>query len=468
MPQLPLNLIKGDRHGSETDYRDYLPENMSGVVRPMFGAAGYMLQQPGLTQLGTGEGIDRRGTWNERFGMHLRVSGESLISVDKDGNSTVLGEIPGADTTSLPVSFNTQGIVADGRFYLYDPSNGFREVTDPELGNPTDCVWVNQVYFFTDGENIYHSDVGNESSIDPLKFATSEFSPDITLGVGKTSDNKVIVFNRYTIEFFVDRANPNFAYERVETRAIKAGIVGTHCKCEMLDRWFIMGGRKEEDVSIHVVGVGSVERVASREVDKVIGQYSETELSACVLEARVEEGYQYLIVHLPNETLLYNQKMAQQAGTEQAWSILKTGTGSDEWRGKFGVFEPRLGKWVYGDKIDSRMGILDETVATQYGKIAEWTLNTPFVYLESLSIDEMQIETIPGFTGSSDATVFVSLTYNGVTHGKEYTMQYGGPSAYGQRFIQYRFGYVTDWFSFKFRGASRSRMAMSRGYLNYG
>ena len=64
--QTAINLLKGDKAGIETDYRDYLPVNMSGVVRSMFGAQGYMLQQPGLTKYGEGIGIDRGGLWNER------------------------------------------------------------------------------------------------------------------------------------------------------------------------------------------------------------------------------------------------------------------------------------------------------------------------------------------------------------------------------------------------------------------
>ncbi len=62
----PINLLKGDKVGSESDYRDALPVNMSGVSRPMYGSDGYMLQQPGLTEYGTGVGIDRGALWNER------------------------------------------------------------------------------------------------------------------------------------------------------------------------------------------------------------------------------------------------------------------------------------------------------------------------------------------------------------------------------------------------------------------
>lgn len=464
-----LPLIKGDSIGVETDYRDALPVNMYTVLRQIFDVPGYMIQMPGLTQYATGSGIDRGGNWNERFQDHYRVSGTDLISVAADGTVVVLGTISGTDTASLPYSFNTQGIVADGKFFLYDPVGGFREVTDADLGDPIDCVWVDGYYFFTDGEFIYHTDITDEEAIDPLKFATAEFMPDPDLGVGKTQDNKVIVFGRYTTEYFVnDPTSTAFAFVRVPSRAVKAGIVGTHCKIEAEGAWFFMGGRKGEAVSVHRLGIGNAEKMATREVDKVIGQYNETELSTSVVETYAEDGNTYIIVHLPNEVLQFNVTLAKKAGIEQAWNILKTGTGTTPWRAKHGVFEARKGVWVYGDKEDSRIGVLDETVATQYGEIAEWLLHTPFMIIERQSIDELEIETIPGFTDTEDATVFLSITYDGVSHGKEVTLQYGGISQYGQRFIARRLGDVADWFAFKLRGATRSRMAFSRGTITHG
>ena len=469
MPEAVINLLKGDRAGIETDYRDYLPVNMSAVVRPMFGAAGYLLQQPGLTQYGTGNGIDRGAIWNERLQLLFRLSGDKLITVDSAGNTTVLGTIAGNDAASFCYSFNTQGVVANGQFYLYDPGNGFREVTDTDLGNPIDCVWVDGYYFFTDGEFIYHTDLNDETVIDPLKFATSEFSPDPTLAVAKTPDNKVMVFNRYTIEYFINVASVNFAFERVATRAIKAGIVGTHAHAEMTDGHYILGGRKNEDVAVHLVRVGSVVKVSSREVDKLINQYSESLLSKVVVEARVEDDYSFIIVHLPNETLLFNSKMAQQAGLESAWTILKSDVqGNTPWRAKHGVFDVRCGQWVYGDKQGSTLGILDNTVATHYDEIAEWILYTPFLDLESASIDELDIEILPGFTATADATVAVSLTYDGITHGKEWFINYGQPSQYVNRFILRRLGNVNNWVAIKLRGATRTRMAFSRAKLQYG
>jgi hypothetical protein len=52
MAEMQIPLIKGDKVDDTTDYRDALPVNMSGVVKPILGAQGYMLQQPGLTEYG--------------------------------------------------------------------------------------------------------------------------------------------------------------------------------------------------------------------------------------------------------------------------------------------------------------------------------------------------------------------------------------------------------------------------------
>jgi len=55
MAEMQIPLIKGDKVDDTTDYRDALPVNMSGVVKPILGAQGYMLQQPGLTEYGVAE-----------------------------------------------------------------------------------------------------------------------------------------------------------------------------------------------------------------------------------------------------------------------------------------------------------------------------------------------------------------------------------------------------------------------------
>ncbi len=49
----------------------------------------------------------------------------------------------------------------------------------------------------------------------------------------------------------------------------------------------------------------------------------------------------------------------------------------------------------------------------------------------------------------------------------EWFALYGSPLDYGQRFILNRLGYVRDWVGFKFRGATKSRMAFAMMRLDY-
>lgn len=417
---------------------------------------------------------DRAAVYNERQSNHYRISGTNLISVTSTGAVSTLGTIPGAKQASMPYSFNTQCVIASGNMFLYDPTGGFRHVTDPDLGAPIDGVWVDGYYFLTDGEFIYHTDITDESSIDPLKFATAEFSPDPTLAVAKTNDNKVIVFGRYSTEYFVNAATENFAFQRLETRAQKIGIVATHAKCESSGVFYITGGRKFEDLGVHIIGVGTSQKISTREVDKVLNEYTELELGDMRMEARTESGTEFILVHLPNETLCFNNTIAKSMGLDNAWCILKTGTRpgpyleAAPYRAINSVFDPRVGAWICGDKEDGRLGQYDDSLATQYDEIAEWEMLSPFLLIPYASISELEIETIAGTSAADDAAVAISTTYDGLTYStEEFNAIYSAPYDYGQRFIARRFGLVRDRIGFRFRGVSRSKMAFANFRVNY-
>lgn len=464
-----LTILKGDKVSINADYRDALPENMIAVQREILGASGYMISHPGLSLFATGVGIDRGGLWNERFNKHFRVSGESLIEVKQDGTIQNLGPISGSNRASLSTSFNTQAVVSDGSMWLYD-NILLTQITDSNLGTPIDITWIDGYYFLTDGEFLYHTDLSDETSIDPLKFATAEFSPDATLAVDKTADNQVIVFGRYSIEYFINRATDNFAFQRVAGKAQKIGIVGTHCETELDGRFFILGGTKEEAPSVHMIMAGDSQSVATREIDKIIALYTESELASAVLETRVEDRDKFILVRLPNHTLLYNHTVSQLVGLSGAWSIVKTPIqDSFKWRGVNGIFDPRIAKWVYGDNTNSNIGILDNSVATQYGAQVESILYTPFLNVESASIDVFELDTLPGHpVNIENVTVSISLTYNGLTYGKEWFNLYGEKQTYNTRFILRRLGYVRDYVGFKIRCVSKDRVNFAGLDLNYG
>lgn len=468
MPVLSSPLIKGDKISSKADYRDALPENMLAVQRNILNASGYLISHPGLESFAVGAGIDRGGYWNERQNSHFRVSGNQLISIDVLGNVTSIGLISGSKRASLVHSFDTQAIVEDGKMWLYDGA-ALTQVTDADLGAPIDITWIDGYYFLTDGEFIYHTNLGDEFQIDPLKFATAEFSPDPTLAVDKTSSNQVIVFGRYSIEYFENRATENFAFRRIRGKAIKVGIVGTHCETEMEGRFYIIGGGREESISIHSISSGTYQSIATREIDKILSEYKEGELSQAILETRVQDRDSFLIAQLPNHTLIYNATIARSLGKEYAWTIVKSGLYSGSWRAVNGVYDPRISKWVYGDKIDARIGILDNEIGSQYGELVESILYTPFINIEGASINKLEIDTLPGHQiNVDDINCSFSVTYDGIAYSKEWFRLYGEKNNYSTRFIARRFGYVNEYFGIKIRCVSKDRVGFTFLGVDYG
>lgn len=86
-----------------------------------------------------------------------------------------------------------------------------------------------------------------------------------------------------------------------------------------------------------------------------------------------------------------------------------------------------------------------------------------------MSIDQIEVDSIPGHQVNADnVTVAISITYDGLTYGKEWWADYGQIHSYDQRFIANRLGYVRENIGFKFRCASPERLAFSLMTVTYG
>lgn len=470
---MQVSLIKGDTVDNNVDYRDALPVNMFAVNREVLGAAGYLINWYGLVDYADGLGVDRGAIWvsAEAFTGLYRVSGEKLISIDSDGTVTELGDIPGHGQVSMDYSFNNLAIVANNNLYYYNSDDGCRQITGivdngdgtpigTSVGSPIDVVYVDGYFFLTDGADIYHSDITDEERYLALDFGNAQFSPDPSRGLGKNEDNEVLVFGAFTTEYFINVGTENFAFQRLQQKAQKIGLLGTHCKREMAGKWYTLSRRKESAPSFHVISLGNEQTISTRETDQILSTYTEEELSLTTVDVMIKDNVKFAIFNLANHALMFNESIAQTMGIDKAWSVLKSDVYGDAvYRAKDPVLDIRNGKWVVGDKRDSTIGLLDKSTCTHYGEVVEWLLFTPFVKMETLSIDKLEIETIPGIAPDNDATVSVSITENGRTYSKEWWQLYGENYDYGNRFYLRNLGYVRDWIGFKFRGASRSRMS---------
>ena len=463
MPSIPF--IKGDKVDNNTDYRDSLAVNYYAVLRPIYGEEGYMLNYYGLSDFATGHGISRGSIWVSRPGLEgqYRVSGTSLIKIGDNQSATVLGTISGTGQASMTYSLNNLAIVADGKLYYYNPTAGFRQITDPDVKTPIDIVWADFRFVLTDGEYLFQSKELDEEAYEPLDFSGSDFQPDKIWGVGLNDDNELIAFGEDTTEYFVNIGQPNFSYTRIQKKAVKVGVAGSHCKGEFKNKWYCLTRRGSTQFQFAVIQSGSSESITSREIEKVLIKYTGEELSKTVVEVFTKDAVTWMIAHLPNETLAYNETVAKKYGIDLAWSILKTDVFGDKtYRGKDMTFDPRFSKWCIGDKLGSKIGFLDDSVCTHYDEIVEGLLFTPTLELESLSINELTLKTIPGITPNNDATVFISRTDDMRIYSKEHTEKYGVNFDYNKNFTMRNLGYVRSETAFKIRTASRSRMAFTK------
>lgn len=456
MSEIQVPIICGDKINEFSDYGDAIPENMVAEVRDVLGTKGCLISHDGLFFYVVGQGIDRGAIYNERWKRSFRVSGTRLIELFPDGSSVNIGEITGTDKCSFAYSFNSLMIVADTKAWRYDGTS-LEQMTDPDLGSPIDVTWIDGYYFFTDGEYIYHTDINNEQSINPLKFATSEISPDPTKAVARTQDDLVVVFNRYTTEFFINQGNDNFAFSRINQKAINSGICGTHSWCEMDGNIFMLGGRKEEAPSLHILGAGQTQSISTRTIDRILANYTDSQLSSAVLECRINNRDKLIYVYLPNEVLLYNHTVAEKFGVNYAWTKLSTSGG--KWRACNGIFDPLLNKWVYGDISTAQICYLDATSAAQYAQPVNQEFYSPLVSIESSSIDEVELNTVSGFQQNA-VNMFISTTRDGAYYSKEWSREVAAPFEYSKRCIYRRIGYVRKNIGLKFRALTKEKICV--------
>lgn len=467
MPDVQIPIVRGDKTTEQTDYADRLPKNMIAVPKEIRGASGYLISADGLKFFGTGIGIDRGGFYSDRQAQHCRVSGDRFITVSPSGVVADIGAISGSAQASFAQSFTNLCVVAGGNAYLYN-GTALTQITDPDLGSPIDVCWIDSYFFYTDGEFIYHSLISNEAQVDPLDYATAEFMPDKSLGVMQTQDNLVLVFGRYSMEYFINQANANFAFSRIAQKSIKAGIVGTHCKCTLAGFIFILGGRKDETASFHIVQAGGIDNLSTQTIDEIFSSYTEAELSTAVLESRADERDQLVIVRLPRHTLIYNHKAAMAIGKQNSWSVLSYGVDNDIWLGANGVFDPRIAKWVYGSAYDLELFTLDKISAAQNDTAVESEFSTPLIPAKNVRVGDIELNTVAGYN-ASHVVIFMSVSFEGAFVSSEFIEVYSGPLQYGRRLIIRRsVGYVPDEFSLQFRCVSKDKVNFSNLVVNYG
>jgi hypothetical protein len=421
---------------------------------------GYFRPADGIINLGTGPGIDRGAI--EWRGLLYRVMGTKLVSISSTNVVTVIGDVGGTGQVTFDYSFDYLAVASGGNLFLYRPSTGLQQVTDPDLGTVVDVVWVDGYFMTTDGEFLIVTELNDPFSVNPLKYGSAEADPDPIVALQKVR-NEVYALNRHTIEVFDNVGGSLFPFQRVEGAQVQRGTVGTHACCVFMESIAFIGGGRNEAPSVWLISGSNAERIATREIDQLLTEFTEEELSNVLVEARVDKGYRHLFIHLPNQTLVFDAAATTAAGAPVWFTLATSLVGNSQYRAKNLVWV--YNRWNVGDPASTAFGYLSDSLSSHWGVLNGWEFATIILYNESRGLLFHELELV-SLTGNSifgtDPSIWTSYTEDGVTWSQERVCKAGMTGARGKRLSWLQQGRMRQWRAQKFRGTSDAQLAVAR------
>lgn len=447
--QIPI--LQGIYADVTADFRTSYPINMRPAPKATGINQGYLRMTDGIEALGQGSGVCRGvAKWR---GVIYRVMGNDLVREEASGSLSRLAGIPGSGTVSMAHSFTHLGIVAAGRFFLYDGTS-LSENIDSDLGVVIDVEWVDGYFMLTDGENLIVTELTNPLDINPLKYGSSEVDPDPVLGVVKLR-NEIHAVNRHTIETFQNTGGDLFPFQRVTGAQIHRGAIGTHMCTVFMDAIAFVGGGDGESPAVWMGANGQSQKISSAEIDLLLQEYTEDQLSASLMETQVDRGHQNLLIHLPDKTVCYDAAASAVLG-ELVWYFLSSSTGLDAaYDGRHLVWA--YDRWSIGQASGDAIGRLTRDTFTHWGNEVSWEFATPIVYNEGngLQFHEIELVCLTGATAFGlNPVVLTSYSQDGVLQSQEYPSRAGASGGRRNRLRWTRQGAMENWRTQKFRGSS--------------
>jgi hypothetical protein len=456
--QIPI--LAGIYANATPELRTSYPVNLVPVPKQSGISNGFLRPGDGIVSNGTGPGIDRGGIeWN---GVCYRVMGTKLVSVASNGVISVLGDVGGPETglVTFDYSFDKLAIASGGRLYYWD--GVLSQVTDPDIGVVLDVAWVDGYFMTTDGEFLIVTELSNPPEVNPLKYGSSEVDPDPIVAVLKLR-NEIHALNRHTIEVFDNVGGELFPFQRIDGAQIQKGCVGTHACCVYMDRIAFLGSGRNEAPSIYVGASASTQKISTQEIDSLLLTYTESQLSQVKLESRNDKSNQYLYVHLPDRTIVYDA-VASEALGEQVWFTLSSSlVGFSQYRARNFVWA--YDKWLVGDPQSNDVGYISSSVGHHWGQQVRWEFGTVIVYNEGKGAIFNQLELV-SLTGSIEVgknpQISTSYSHDGQSWSQDRSISVGTSGNTKKRLAWFQQGHMRNWRVQRFRGDSDSHVSFVR------
>ncbi|CAB4123384.1 Bacteriophage P22, Gp10, DNA-stabilising [uncultured Caudovirales phage] len=460
--QIPI--LNGIYSDTKADFRSSYPRNLVPVPKKQGISQGYLRPTDGIVELGTGPGVDRGGiNWN---GTLYRAMGSKLVSVSSDGSILILADIGGLDSlVTFDYSFDRLAISSNGNLF-YWKDNTLTQVIDSDLGRVIDFIWIDGYFMTTDGTSLVVTELNDPLSVNPLKYGSAEADPDSIKGLIKIR-NEAYAVGRYTIEVFDNVGGSLFPFQRISGAQVMRGAVGTYALCSLTLTTYsgvaFIGSARNEPPAVWFAVNGVTTPLSTREIDTILQEYTEAQLSLAVLESRIDKNHALLYVHLPDRTLVYDANGTAETG-EPVWFVLTSSiVGNGQYRARNMVW--CYDKWVSGDPTTTKLGYFVNGTSHHYGEINGWEFGTIIVYNEAEGVIFHELELI-ALTGAIDIsknpTIWTSYSTDGETWSQERPRTAGRQGKRDVRLNWLQQGNMKNWRIQKFRGTSDAHISIAR------
>ena len=454
--QIPI--LSGIYADGSPNFRTSYPKNMVPVPKENGISKGYLRPGEGIVALGTGPGISRGAiNWN---GELYRIMGTSLVSISSANVVTVIGDVGSGGRVTFDYGFTYLAVTSGGRLYLYDGTT-LAQVTDPDLGVALDVVWVDGYYMTTAGEFLVITELNNPFAVNPLKYGSSEVDPDPIKAIWKLR-NEIYALNRYTIEVFDNVGTANFPFQRISGAQIQKGTVGTFACCVFMDAIAFIGGGRNEAPAIYLGANGNAQKISTREIEEVLQEYTEAELSISYIEEKIDRAHQHLIVHLPRHTFVFDGA-ASTALSMPVWFMLSsTVVDEDIWNATECIW--CYDRWNVAHPTTTQFGYLVENISTHWGETIGWEFGTLIVYNagNGALFHDMELVSLTGSTAFGvDPTIWTQYSVDGITWSVEKGISAGTIGQRNKRLVWFQQGNMRNMRMQRFRGTSDAHVAVA-------
>lgn len=361
----------------------------------------------------------------------------------------------------MDYSFNRLGIASGGKLWYWN-GTALTFVSDPDIGTVNSVHWIGGYFMTTDGTNVITTDIADPASVNALHYGSAESDPDPIMATDELR-NEAYWFGRYTIEVGENIGGNVFPFQRIDGAQVTKGCIGGSAYCSLGNTFVFVGSGRGEAPAVYQMVPGDVQKISTREIDTILLGYTEVQLSGVRMETRVDKSHQHVLIHLPDQCLVYDTIASTTLQMPVWFTMTSSVTGLGQYRATGLVW--CYDQWNVADPAGTGVGILSDDVATHWGEKVGWEFGTAVTYMDGNDgiVHELELVTIPGRVAlGDDPVVWTSYSADGLTWSQERPKSCGKQGERTKRLAWRTQGKISHVRMQKFRGTSDAHVSCVR------